>query len=244
MHTALSGRCPIAASPGRSLSQHVSLPLLACHARQPHGRLAQVAQEHGGLGIALDGLAPQGGEPHIGCMRARSTGLTRRRGWLAQLAPPTFAACLAPLRPLEWPMRAGLRDKHTGCGPAVATALPGSRHPLCQAHSRRHRAEPLAAAETVFKGARRQAVRQQVGALLRQDSPRAPGHAGLLTVPGLLPSPVAEPPAPPGHCPAPAVAPMTAAPAAAQVRTQRVRHTRYWRTRKGRSPWRLAGIAT
>ena len=34
--------------------------------------------------IALDGLAPQGGEPHMRFIRALSTGLTLRRRWLAQ----------------------------------------------------------------------------------------------------------------------------------------------------------------
>jgi len=244
IHTELSGRFPISESHVRYLYQHVYLPLLACHERQQHGRLALVAKEQGGLVIALDGLAPQGGEPQIWFIRDLSTGLTLRSGWLAQLDQPTFEAFLAPLRHLEWPILAVLSDKQTGLVPAVATALPGSRHQLCQAHYLRNLAEPLAAADTVFKGELRQAVRQQVGDLLRQEPPSTPGNAGLLTVTGLLPSPVAEPPAPAGHCPAPSAAPMAAAPAAAQVITQLVRHTRYLLTLKGRSPFRLAGIET
>ena len=47
-------------------------------------------------------------------MRDLSTGLTLRSGWLAQLNQPTFEACLAPLRHLEWPMLAVLSDKQTG----------------------------------------------------------------------------------------------------------------------------------
>jgi len=244
IHTELSGRFPISESHVRYLYQHVYLPLLACHERQQHGRLALVAKEQGGLVIALDGLAPQGGEPQIWFIRDLSTGLTLRSGWLAQLDQPTFEAFLAPLRHLEWPILAVLSDKQTGLVPAVATALPGSRHQLCQAHYLRNLAEPLAAADTVFKGELRQAVRQQVGDLLRQEPPSTPGNAGLLTVTGLLPSPVAEPPAPAGHCPTPSAAPMAAAPAAAQVITQLVRHTRYLLTLKGRSPFRLAGIET
>ena len=228
----------------RYLYQQVYLPLLACHERQQHGRLAPVAKEQGGLVIALDGLAPQGGEPQIWFIRDLSTGLTLRSGWLAQLDQPTFEAFLAPLRHLAWPILAVLSDKQTGLVPAVATALPGRRHQLCQAHYLRNLAEPLAAADTVFKGELRHAVRQQVGDLLRQETPSAPGHAGLLTVTGLLPSPVAEPPAPVGHCPAPSAAPMATAPAAVQVITQLVRHTRYLLTLKGRSPFRLAGIET
>ena len=242
IHTELSCRFPISESHVRYLYQHIYLPLLACHERQQHGRLAQIAQEQGGLVIALDGLAPQGGEPQIWFIRDLSTGLTLRSGWLAQLDQPTFEAFLAPLRHLEWPILAVLSDKQTGLVPAVATALPGSHHQLCQAHYLRNLAEPLAAADAVFKGELRQAVRQQVGDLLRQEPPRAPGHAGILTVTGLWPSPVAEPPAPVDHCPAPSAAPMAAAPAAAQVITQLVRHTRYLLTLKGRSPFRLAGI--
>src|SRR5215471_3465176 len=244
IHTAISARLSISAAHVRYLYQHVYLPLLACHERQQRGRLAQVAEEQGGLVVALDGLAPQGGEPQIWFIRDLATGLTLRSGWLAQLDQPTFEAFLAPLRHLEWPILAVLSDKQRGLVPAVATALPGSHHQLCQAHYLRNLAEPLAAADAVFKGELRQAVRQQMGDLLRQAPPRAPGHAGILTVTGLLPSPVAEPPAPAGHCPAPSAAPMAAAPAAAQVITQLVRHTRYLLTLKGRSPFRLAGIET
>jgi len=114
MHTDLSFRVPSSASHVRALSQHLSLPLLACHERQQRGRLAQVAKEQGGLIIALDGLAPQGGEPHIWFIRDLSTGLTLRSGWLAQLDQTTFEVFLAPLRHLGWPMLAVLSDKHTG----------------------------------------------------------------------------------------------------------------------------------
>jgi hypothetical protein len=64
--------------------------------------------------IALDGLAPQGGEPQMWFIRDLSTGLTRRRGWLAPLDQPTFEAFLAPLRPLPWPILAVLSEKQTG----------------------------------------------------------------------------------------------------------------------------------
>jgi hypothetical protein len=244
IHTELSCRFPISESHVRYLYQHVYLPLLACHERQQRGRLAQVAQEQGGLIVALDGLAPQGGEPQIGFMRDLSTGLTLRSGWLAQLDQPTFEAFLTPLRHLEWPILAVLSDKQTGLVPAIATVVPGSRHQLCQAHSLRHLAEPLAAADAAFKGELRHTVRQQMRDLMRQEPPSTPGHAGILTVTGLWPSPVEEPTALAGHCPVTSAAPTAAAPAAAQVITQLVRHTRYLLTLKGRSPFRLAGIET
>src|SRR3989454_3146299 len=196
MHSDLSARLSISEANVRYLYQHLYLPLLACHERQQRGRLAQVAQEQGGLIIALVGLAPQGGEPQIWFIRDLSTGLTLRSGWLAQLDQPTFEAFLAPLKHLEWPILAVLSDKQTGLVPAVATVFPHIRHQFCQAHYLRNLAEPLAEADAGFKSALRQSVRQQVGDLLRQDSRMESGHAGVLTVTGLLPSPVEAPKAP------------------------------------------------
>src|SRR5215813_3424970 len=244
IHTELSCRFPISESHVRYLYQHIYLPLLACHERQQRGRLAPAAQAQGGLIVALDGLAPQGGEPQIWFIRDLATGLTLRSGWLAQLDQPTFEAFLAPLRHLEWPILAVLSDKQTGLVPAITIALPGSRHQLCQAHYLRNLAEPLAAADAAFKGELRHTVRQQIGDLIRQAPPSTPGPAGLLTVTGLLPSPGAESAAPAGQCLAPSAAPPAAAPEAEQVSTQLVRHTRYLLTLKGRSPFRLAGIET
>jgi hypothetical protein len=128
--------------------------------------------------------------------------------------------------------------------PAVATTLPDSRHQFCQVHSLRHLAEPLAAADAAFKGDLRTTGRQQGGALLRQAPQRPPGHAGVLTVTGLLPSPVAEPTVPTGPRPTPSATPTTSEPEAEQVITPLVCHTRYLLTLKGRPPLRLAGLET
>ena len=125
VHRTLSARLAISEAHVRYLYQHVYLPLLACHERQQRGRLAQVAQEQGGLIIALAGLAPQGGEAQIWFIRDLSTGLTLRSGWLAQLDQPTFETFLTPLKHLEWPILAVLSDKQTGLVPAVATISPG-----------------------------------------------------------------------------------------------------------------------
>lgn len=244
IYTDLSARLTISEAHVRYLYQHMYLPLLACHERQQHGRLAQVAQEQGGLIVALDGLAPQGGEPQIWFIRDLSTGLTLRSGWLAQLDQPTFEVFLAPLTHLEWPILAVLSDKQTGLVPTVATILPNSRHQFCQAHYLRNLAEPLAEADAAFKGELRKTVREQVGALLRQASRRSPGHAGVLTVTGVLPSPVAEPRAPACQRPTPSASPTASDPEAEQVITQLVRHTRYLLTLKGRPPFRLAGMET
>jgi len=134
MHAELASQVRISESHVGYLYQQVYVPLLACHERQHRDRLAQIATQQGGLIVALDGLAPQGGEPHIGFIRALASGVTLRSGWLCQQDQPTFEAFLEPLKHLEWPILAVLSDKQTGLVPAVATVLPHSRYQFCQAH--------------------------------------------------------------------------------------------------------------
>ena len=244
MHTDLASRLHISPAHVRYLYQQFYLPLLACHERQQWDHLAQVAKAQGGVLIALDGLAPQAGEPQLWCMRELLTGLTLRSGWLSQQDQPTFEAFLAPLKHLQWPILAVVSDKQKGLVPAVAAVLPHVRHQFCQAHYLRNLAEPLAEADAAFKVALRQSVRQHVGDVLRQHSQTEPGHVGLLTVTGLLPSPLDEPHTPAAHRPPPSGSPATPVPAADEVVTQLCGHTRYLLTLKGRPPLRLAGIET
>jgi len=244
IHAALASQVRISESHVGYLYQQVYLPLLACHERQHRDRLAQIAKQQGGLIVALDGLAPQGGEPQIWFIRELSSGVTLRSGWLCQQDQPTFEAFLEPLKHIEWPILAVLSDKQTGLVPAVATVLPHSRYQFCQAHYLRNLAEPHAEADAAFKGKLRKTVREQVGDLLRQEPRTASGHPGVLTVTGLLPSPLAQPTAPAFHTPTPRDTLAGPASNADEVITQLVRHTRYLLTLKGRPPFRLAGIET
>jgi hypothetical protein len=244
IHTALASQVRISVSHVGYLYQQVYLPLLACHERQHRDHLARIAKEQGGLIIALDGLAPQGGEPQIWFIRELTSGVTLRSGWLAQQDQPTFEAFLKPLTHLEWPILAVLSDKQTGLVPAVATVCPNSRYQFCQAHYLRNLAAPLAEADAALKGELRNTVRQQVGALIRQEPCTAPGHTGVLTVTGLLPSPLDKPTAPASHSPTPRDARPTPASTADEVITHLFRHTRYLLTLKGRPPFRLAGMET
>jgi hypothetical protein len=238
IHTGLASQIRISESHVRYLYQQLYLPLLACHERQHQDHLAQLAKQQGGLIIALDGLAPQGGEPQLWFLRELTSGLTLRSGWLSQQDQPTFEAFLEPLTHLEWPILAVLSDKQTGLVPAVAKVLPDSRYQFCQAHYLRNLAEPLAAVDAAFKVELRKTVRQHVGDVIRHEPRTIPGHAGVLTVTGLLPSPIGLPQAPTEpQAPNPA-------PEADTVITHLFRHTRYLLTLKGRPPFRLAGLET
>ena len=244
MHTALASQVRISASHIRSLYQPRSLPRLACHARQHHAHVAQVAKQPGGLIVALDGLAPQGGEPQMWCSRALASGVTLRSGWLSPQDQPTVAAFLTPLKHLAWPILAVRSDKQTGLGPAVAEVLPHSRQQVCQAHSLRNLAEPLAEVDAAFQVELRQHVRAQGGAVRRQEPRGEPGHAGIFTVTGLLPTPLAAPKTPAAQSPMSLGAPTALAPQANEVLTHLFRPTHYLLRLKGRPPFRLAGMET
>jgi len=203
IHAELASHVHISESHVRNLHQQVYLPLLACHERQHRDRLAQVAKQYGGLIVALDGLAPQAGEPQIWFIRERLSGLTLRSGWLSKQDQTTFEAFLKPLQHLQWPILAVLSDKQTGLRPALAKVLPKSYHQWCQAHYLRNLAEPLAENDASFKSELRKAVRQHVGDLIRKEPRADPGQAGVLTATGLLPTAIEAPKVPTSQLPAP-----------------------------------------
>ena len=228
----------------RYLYQQVYLPLLACHERKCWGHLAQAAEQHGGLIITLDGLAPEGGEPQLWFIRELLTGLTLRSGWLSRFDQLTFEAFLHPLSQLPWPILAVLSDKQKGLLPAVSTVLPDARHHFCHAHYLRNLVEPLAEADSAFKVELRKAVRQEVGVLIRAEKPAQAPQANVLTVTGLLPDDSPATAEPESSEPESLVAPASDAALADEVVTHVLRHTRYLLTLRGRPPSRLAGIET
>jgi len=240
----LTPRVQISESHVRYLYQQVYLPLLACHEQKYWDHLAQAAQQHSGLIIAIDGLAPEGGEPQLWFIRELLTGLTLRSGWLSRFDQPTFEAFLHPLGQLPWSILAVLSDKQKGLLPAVSTVLPDARHHFCHAHYLKNLAEPLAEADSAFKVELRKTVRQEAGVLIRTEKPTEAAQPNVLTVIGLLPD---NPPAavePESSEPEPSVAPASDAALANEVVTHLLRHTRYLLTLKGRPPFRLAGIET
>ena len=240
----LASRVQISESHVRYLYQQVYLPLLACHERQYWDCLAQAAQQHGGLFISLDGLAPIGGELQLWFIRELLTGLTLRSGWLSRFDQATFEAFLQPLSQLPWSILAVLSDKQKGLPPAVSTVLPGARHHFCHAHYLKNLAQPLADADSAFNVELRKAVRREVGPLIRAEKPTEAPQPGLLTVTGLLPD---NPPATAeleSQKPESSVAPASDAALADEVVTHLLRHTRYLLTLKGRPPFRLAGTET
>jgi hypothetical protein len=240
IHAELSQRVTISESHVRRLYQRSYLPLLACHERRGQGRLETLAKQQGGLIIALDGLQPEAGEPQLWFMRELSTGLTLRSGWLSRQTQEAFEDFLAPLLKQGWPILAVLSDKQTGLEQAIANKLPTSPHQFCQAHYLRNLAKPLSEADAEMKTELRKAVREQIGEFIRRPVLRDASAQGVLTVTGILGSPL------PGAA-ANADEPGGVSEPQRQVDeviSSLFAHTRYLLTLKGRPPFNLAGLET
>jgi len=240
----LAHRVQISESHVRYLYQQVYLPLLACRERQYWACLAQTARQDGGLIIALDGLAPEGGEPQLWFIRELLNGLTLRCGWLSRFDQVTFEAFLEPLRHLPWPVLAVLSDKQRGLPEAVAAVLPAAGHHFCHSHYLKNLAEPLAKADSTFNVELRKAVRREVGLLIRTNKASDVLRPSLLTVTGLLPDSRPNTTETADFQTGTMATQISQVAVVDEVVTQLLRHTRYLLTLKGRPPFRLAGIET
>lgn len=243
IHKVLRTHLQISESQVRYLYHQQYLPLLVCCERQHIERL-KTAADHSGLILALDGLAPEGGEPQLWLVRELQTKLTLRCGWLSKQDQTTFVNFLRPIAGLGLPVAAVMSDKERGLVPAVAEVFPGARHAFCQIHYFKNAAAPVAQADEGMKVALRKQVRDEVGKLIRQE--KASESPGVLTVTGLVPSSL--PVCPDGQTGE--TVPSPAEPSTPDSNSQEreaivqdiLRRVRYLLTLKGRPPFRLAGI--
>ena len=239
IHQALYPRLQISESEVRHLYHERYLPLLACHERQHLGELRAVSEQTG-LILSTDGLAPEGGEPQLWVVRELQLGLTMRSGWLSQQDQDAFVNFLQPLADLGLRVVAVMSDKQRGLEPAIPIVFPQAKHGFCQMHYLKNAAESVAEEDQAMKVTLRKEVRSEVGKLIRREKVE---KSGVLTVTGLVPTPVEEPREQPG--PESQVSP-TAPGSIVQeheaIVQDLLRRVRYLLTLKGRPPFRLAGI--
>lgn len=234
IHSELRKRMQISETQVRVLYHQRYLPLLACHERKQWDRLQAVVQQ-GGLILELDGLAPEGGEPQLWIVREVQSGLILRSGWMSQQDQSAFVHFLQPIAAMGLAVLAVMSDKQRGLVPAIAEVFPQSKHAFCQIHYLNNAVAPLTEADEAMKVDLRQTVRAAVGPLIRQEKEEA---QGVLTVTGVLPSPIEEPlPSRPSP-----VAPECIAKEREDIVRDLCRRVRYLLTLKGRPPFRLAGI--
>jgi hypothetical protein len=233
IHQSLQSHMEISEAQVRVLYHERYLPLLACHERQQAGPLEKVAEQVGLL-LSLDGLAPEGGEPQLWVVRELLSGITLRCGWMSQQDQTAFMNFLQPIADLRLRVRAVLSDKQSGLLPAVAEVFPHVPHAFCQMHYLQNVALPLAEADEALKVRVRQEIRESLGAWIRQEQEELPG---VLTVTGMLPSQVEEPPP---------TLQSTTVENPTQLRDALLqdlyRRMRYLLTLKARPPVRLAGL--
>jgi len=232
----------------RNLYHLKYLPLVACHERQHLAELKQISRLTG-LSLGFDGLMPVGGEPQLWVVRELQTGWTVRSGWLNRQDEDAFVEFLQPIADLGLRVTALMSDKQAALVSAAAIVFPHAWHGFCQVHYFKNAAEPVADADEAMKKTLRQEVRSDLGAVLR---PKSPENTGVLTVTGLLPSPVValrvnaasptpeETATPPGESQSPT---STAAEREGIIQDV-LQRVRYLLTLKGRPPFRLAGVET
>jgi hypothetical protein len=225
----------------RNLYHLKYLPLVACHERQHLAELKQISPSIGLL-LGFDGLMPVGGEPQLWVVRELQTGWTLRSGWLLRQDEDAFVEFLQPIADLGLAVTALMSDKQAALIAAAAIVFPHSRHGFCQVHYFNNAAEPVADADEAMKKTLRQAVRSDLGAVLR---PKSPENTGVLTITGLLPSPVASPTQEEAETPQEESKTSTSTAAEREGIIQDVwQRVRYLLTLKGRPPFRLAGVET
>ena len=174
-------------------------------------------------------------------VRELQTGLTLRSGWLSAQDETTFVNFLQPIADLGLQVLAVMSDKQRGLEPAVPVVFPHAKHTFCQMHYLKNAAEPVADEDEAMKVALRKTVRSAVGDLIRREKVESPG---VLTVTGLVPTPVEEPEAPEDAAPSqdPPVPPDPMVTEQEAIVQDLLRRVRYLLTLKGRPPLRLAGV--
>jgi hypothetical protein len=127
--------------------------------------------------------------------------------------------------------------------PVVSEVFGDAQHAFCHMHYLNNMAAPVCEADEKMKVTLRKQVRQDVGELIRRET--SPESPGVLTVTGLIPSPVAMFPDDPPPDASPPVAEDTSIDSPIEAREAIVddilRRVRYLLTLKGRPPFRLAG---
>lgn len=236
IHSDLASGIIISEAQIRHLYYERYLPLLASQERTRWDELQQISRKFG-LILSLDGLAPEGGEPQLWVVRELQTGLTIRSGWLSEQGQHAFDNFLRPIAETDLTITAVLSDKQRGLLPTVQEIFPEARHAFCQLHYLKNIAEPAASADETMKVELRKTVRQKAGDIIRPEHVEQPG---VLTVTGLLPSPIIE---------GPPAEEETEQHSIDQVEQERqsivdtlIRRVRYLLTLKGRPPFRMAGI--
>jgi len=121
----------------------VYLALLRASQSDLPTRVAAIAEAHGGLILALDGLRPEQGNEQLWVVREVQSGAILGAANPQQANAPFLVPLLAPIRATGLRVLGVVSDAQESIRLAVAEVFPGVPHQLCQYHALREAAEPL-----------------------------------------------------------------------------------------------------
>ena len=136
--------------------------LLACVGNQDRSRLQEVVDAHGGLKVALDGLAPEGASEQLWVVREVESQITLVVAWLDKVDHETLQTLLRPVEELGMPLLATISDKQPCIKKALEKLWPDVPHQWCQPHYLGNLADPVYEEDRKLKTEMRQNIRAEI----------------------------------------------------------------------------------
>lgn len=136
--------------------------LLACVGNQDRSRLQEVVDKHGGLKVALDGLAPEGASEQLWVVREVESQITLVVAWLDKVDNETLQTLLRPVEALNLPLLATVSDKQPCVKKALEKLWPEVPHQWCQPHYLGNLADPAYEQDRKLKTEMCQEIRAEI----------------------------------------------------------------------------------
>lgn len=137
--------------------------LLGCVGNQDKSILSKVVEEHGGLKLSLDGLAPEGASEQLWVVREVESQTTLVVAWLDKVNHKTLQELLRPVEELGMAIVATVSDKQPCLRKALEELWPDMPHQWCQPHYLGNIADPVYDEDRKLKTEMRQTIRAKLG---------------------------------------------------------------------------------
>jgi transposase len=160
----------------------VYLALLRASLRDVGAQVAATVAAHGGIILAVDGLATDQDDDQLWVVREVLSGAVLGAAPLPSVTAAALADLLRPVRAAGVPVLGVVSDAQAALRLAVADVFPGVPHQLCQWHALKEAAEPLWAADRRLVAEAAQALREvrAVETATRRADPAGADPAGAV----------------------------------------------------------------
>jgi hypothetical protein len=160
----------------------VYLALLRASQQDVGAQVAATVAAHGGIILAVDGLATDQDDDQLWVVREVLSGAVLGAAPLPSVTAAALADLLRPVRAADVPVLGVVSDAQAAIRLAVADVFPGVPHQLCQWHALKEAAEPLWAADRRLVAEAAQALREvrAVETATRRADPAGADPAGAV----------------------------------------------------------------